>query len=167
MSTYKNIYKLLLVANLTILTACATTYVEHEPTTTRPVSSAIVLSAPTDSSVPTDLVNGITSSVKRKLYRENGYDEADELTIQFKVFGENDARGFLSGWWNESFSESDKQLINVGVIYSDSFDTQLAEIEVEVEIGTGEFQVSRNDAIDTIANHIVDFTKQYFPNAAY
>jgi len=66
------------------------------------------------------------------------------------VFGENDARGFLSGWWNESFSESDKQLINVGVIYSDSFDTQLAEIEVEVEIGTGEFQVSRNDAIDTI-----------------
>jgi len=159
--------KLLFILSIILLSACASTYVEHQPMTKHPVSSVVIFAAPTGTSVPAALVSGITSSTERKLYSENGYTESDELTIQFKVFDEKDSKGFLSSWWNDKISESDKQLINVGVVFSDSVDTQLAEIEVEVEIGTGEFQVGQDDAIDTIANHIVDFTKEYFPNTTY
>lgn len=156
----------LLAAILCVLAGCSTTIVEQKPWVTTNVSGVRVLPITQDSSIPAGLMSGIKGSVEKNLYSEHGYYKSNELTIEFMVLQEDDPRGFWSAWWNGEFPDGDKEMLNVGVIYSDWSDTQLAEIEVEVEVKSAS-EADKKKAIETIAEHIRDFTLEYFPNNSF
>ncbi len=99
------------------------------------------------------------------MYNESGYVKGDDLKILFRVLEEDDPHGFWAGWWNGSIAESDKETLNVAVSFDNYSDTQLAEIEIEVEVGTGNFQTPPSEAIESIANQIAEFTRKWFPNS--
>jgi len=154
-----------MLAMVFFLSACATTtFVEHKPHESRQTLGVTVTAAP-HAAVPDGLISNIKQSIEQQLYSVHGYDKTNEVSVMFKVLESDNERGFWASWWNKSSTESVKKKMNVGVIYSDSFDTQLAEIAIEIDVGTGRFQSSQPQAIKSIALQVAEYTKKFFPNS--
>lgn len=154
---------LFLAVGLLFIAGCATTYVEQSPTETQPVNGVQIIPWSHDDTVPSELVDGIKQSLENQLHNQHQYTKSDHLTIQFKILDENDPRGFWSTWWKGEFPDGDKQMLNVGVMYSDQLDSIVGEIEVEVEVKPTANEAERQKAMQAIASQITDFTLQHFP----
>lgn len=113
--------------------------------------------------VPEKVVAQLQQSIEKGLYEDNDFIQSDALLLEYKFLQQDEGNQFVRWFWG-GIGNAGEASLTVLVTYTDADGNQLAQTQVQGKIDSGFFGGSFSEAINKVAEEIVEFTVVNFKN---
>ena len=159
---FKNSILIIIVA---VLTACGTaSTIVIDPVDQRAELEGVSVSVGNHNvEVPQEIVEQLQEKIEKGLYEDNGFSKSNALLLEYKFLQQDEGNQFVR-WFFGGIGNAGEASLTVLVTYTDPNGNQLAQTQVQGKIDSGFLGGSFSEAINKVAEDIVEFTVVNFKN---